>query len=557
MNSGPDMNDKESMDRLIDENDFLRSALEQTEQGKELIQQREEFSLLLSVSKLIVSELSLDNVFQLVASKARDLVQADMLLVPMLNAQRDRYTYRAAAGPDAETVFGAEFSVTVGMCGWVLENERSLLFGEASEFWLDSATVWEKGQQSAVLVPLFGRRQIIGGLSALGKKGGGSFTPHDLDLLTMFANQVSTAIENATLFQNIQSEMEERRLAEEALRESEARYRRITEGLTDYQYTVRVENGRAVETSQSPACEAVTGYAAEEFAADPYLWITMVAPEDRELVRESVEQVLSGKDVPSIEHRIIRKDGETIWVNDTTILFRDASGNLLSYDGVIKDITVRKLTEENVLRSLKEKEVMLKEIHHRVKNNMQVINSLLSLQSKIVADPTIRTMFVESQNRIQSMALIHEKLYQSRDMAHIDFREYLKSLVQNIASTFKRQDVQISVEMEPIALDVNIGIPCGLIVNELVSNCLKHAFPQSRSGTITLGIRRDGDGNNILSVADDGIGFSETVDFRNTASLGLQLVNVLTAQIHGTIEMVVDRGTKFIITFPGGGGKRK
>ena len=130
-----------------------------------------------------------------------------------------------------------------------------------------------------------------------------------------------------------------------ALRESEARYRRITEGLTDYQYTVRIENGRAVEATQSPACVTVTGYTAEEFAANPYLWIQMVAPEDKAMVMERVEQILAGNDVPPMEHHIIRKDGESRWVSDTTILFKDVTGKLLSYDGVIKDITERKLAE--------------------------------------------------------------------------------------------------------------------------------------------------------------------------------------------------------------------
>ena len=138
----------------------------------------------------------------------------------------------------------------------------------------------------------------------------------------------------------------ERKQAEVALRASEARYKRITDGLTDYLYTVRIENGQAVETTQSPACVMVTGYTAEEFAADPYLWIQMVAEDDRELVREHVRQILAGKDVPPIEHRIVRKDWETRWVSDTTILFRNASGKLLSYDGVIKDITERKRAEE-------------------------------------------------------------------------------------------------------------------------------------------------------------------------------------------------------------------
>ncbi|MDD5037550.1 MAG: PAS domain S-box protein, partial [Methylococcaceae bacterium] len=144
-------------------------------------------------------------------------------------------------------------------------------------------------------------------------------------------------------------DISERKQAEKALRESEARYKRITEGLTDYQYTVRIENGRGVETRQSPACMTVTGYKAEEFSANPHLWIQMVVPEDRKLVEQRVGQILAGKDVPSMEHRIIRKDGESRWVSDTTILFKDTAGKLLSYDGVIKDITERK-NAENALR---------------------------------------------------------------------------------------------------------------------------------------------------------------------------------------------------------------
>jgi len=143
-------------------------------------------------------------------------------------------------------------------------------------------------------------------------------------------------------------DVSERIKAEQEMLLSEARYRRITEGLTDYQYTVHVQNGRIMETTQNPACESVTGYTPEEFAADPHLWVRMIAPEDRELVRDNVRLILAGQDVPSLEHRIIRKDGKTIWVSDTIIPFKDAAGNLLAYDGVIKDITERRKAEESV-----------------------------------------------------------------------------------------------------------------------------------------------------------------------------------------------------------------
>ncbi len=158
-------------------------------------------------------------------------------------------------------------------------------------------------------------------------------------------------IQQRSFVQVVTRDIRERLRAEQALRDSEARYKRITEGLTDYQYTVRIKDGRAVETIQSPACVTVTGYKSEEFVAEPNLWIRMVVPEDRELVQERVKQVLAGKEVPPIEHRIVRKDREIRWVSNTIILFKDASGKLLAYDGVIRDITERKRAENALHRA--------------------------------------------------------------------------------------------------------------------------------------------------------------------------------------------------------------
>lgn len=201
----------ETNDRLQEENRRLREAMATTDNGRALLQQQEEFSHLLVVSKGIVAELDVAKVFALVADNARQIVKADLVLVPMLNRSRDRYIYEEASGVDAELVRGTTHKAHVGMCGWVLQHGRSLLFGEPSSYWMEEKTPWEAGQQSAVLVPLFGRDGIIGGLSALGKQGGGAFTLHDRDLLTMFANQVSIAIENALLF-------EQRMLSEKGLK---------------------------------------------------------------------------------------------------------------------------------------------------------------------------------------------------------------------------------------------------------------------------------------------------------------------------------------------------
>ena len=193
---------------------------------------------------------------------------------------------------------------------------------------------------------------------------------------------------------------------------------------------------------------------------------------------------------------------------------------------------------------------MLKEIHHRVKNNLTVIYSLLDLQAKGINDEQTWVKFEESRNWVLSMALIHQQLYQAEDFSRIDFKGYLQGLVGTIAETYKRQDVTVSVEMEPVTLDVNVGIPCGLIINELVTNCLKYAFPEGREGPIRLGITLNSEGDYLLFVEDDGIGFPADIDFRNTSSLGLQLVNGLTGQINGKVELTSEGGTSFRITFP-------
>ena len=201
---------------------------------------------------------------------------------------------------------------------------------------------------------------------------------------------------------------------------------------------------------------------------------------------------------------------------------------------------------------LNEKELLLKEVHHRVKNNLQVISSLLNLQSEYIKDPESLQVFAESRNRVRSMALIHEKLYQSHDLARIDFADYLRSLTRNLQSSYSRKSasVQIGVEVDDVMLGVDSAVPCGLIVNELVTNCFKYAFPADRSGEIRVSMTRSATEGLKLSVADNGVGFPKDVDFKNTNSLGMQIINTLAEQLDGTIHMTNGVGTKFEICFP-------
>jgi two-component sensor histidine kinase len=211
----------------------------------------------------------------------------------------------------------------------------------------------------------------------------------------------------------------------------------------------------------------------------------------------------------------------------------------------------RKKAQKQIEASLKEKEILLKEIHHRVKNNLQIICSLLSLQAEYLTDTQALEVFQESQNRIQSMALIHEKLYQSEDLATINFADYIQELITNLWYSYEvhLDAVALTTNIEPVVLDIDTAIPCGLIVNELVSNSLKYAFPLGYKGELYIELHSVSENEFRLIVSDTGIGLPKDFDFQNTKSLGLQLVNSLIEQLNGSIFLNHNRGTRFEIHF--------
>ncbi|MEG5019131.1 MULTISPECIES: PAS domain S-box protein [unclassified Microcoleus] len=223
----------------------------------------------------------------------------------------------------------------------------------------------------------------------------------------------------------------------------------------------------------------------------------------------------------------------------------------LLYQQLQAELSDRKQAEANLKNSLREKEILLKEIHHRVKNNLCVVASLLELQSNTVADPQVSKMFEESQNRLYSMALIHEKLYRSTNLAQINFGEYLEDLVSNLFHSYNisNNQIQLQVLAEPISLNLETATPCGLIANELVSNTLKHAFPDGTTGTVSVECYQTGDREINLLVKDNGIGFPQNLDFRKTHSMGFQVVCTLTEQLEGTIEISREVGTSFHLKF--------
>jgi len=216
-----------------------------------------------------------------------------------------------------------------------------------------------------------------------------------------------------------------------------------------------------------------------------------------------------------------------------------------------QEILERKRAEEKIKASLKEKETLLKEIHHRVKNNLQVVSSMLKIQSEYSQDRKTVDMFQESQNRVRSIALIHEMLYQSENLSRIDFSEYIQPITTHLMRAYGVDPslIKLTTNVKDFFMDLDRAIPCGLIINELFSNVLKHAFPEGRKGEVHIDLSQDRNQEFTLLISDNGVGLPEDMDFKNTDSLGLQLVNALVDQLGGAIVFEGRVGTTFRITF--------
>jgi two-component system, sensor histidine kinase PdtaS len=373
----------------------------------------------------------------------------------------------------------------------------------------------------------------------------------------------------------------DRKRAEQALGESEERYRTLVDQLPDYVIVHR----DGILLYVNPAAASRFGYTAETLVGKPIL--SFIAPGNHDTVRQAVVRRMAGSDVPAYEMKIRQNDGtyRTVLTNGAAIMFEGRPASL----NVLTDITDRKLMEEEVqslnrvleqrvkdrtealsktneqltaeiaarahaeqevIKSLQEKDLLLREIHHRVKNNLQIIASLLNLQSRYITDPNVLEAIRGSQGRIRAMALVHERIYRSYNIAEINLRDYLNYLTQQIFQFYNIQQhlIGITVTMDDILADIDTITPLGLIINELVSNSLKYAFPEGRKGHITLECTRlDPDRLRIL-YHDDGIGMPAGFDWKNTESLGLRLVNSLVDQLNGTIETGEGGGTTFIIT---------
>ena len=302
-------------------------------------------------------------------------------------------------------------------------------------------------------------------------------------------------------------------------------------------------------TSWNRSAERIFGYSAEEILGKS---VSLLVPENREEeLRLVLERLRNGEGVQHFETIRLRKDGRELDVSITVSPLRGPGARILGAATILRDISEQKRTQKQLQASLSEKELLLQEVHHRVKNNLAVVSSLFYLQSTYTQDERLVKVFQDSQRRVRSMALVHETLYGSKNLGEIDFGAYARALAEELLAVYALDGnrVQMHTDVQAINMPIDLAVPCGLILNELISNTLKHAFPNGGTGTVAVTVQLKGDQCQLI-VTDDGVGVPRDLNVDTQGSLGLRLIRSLVRQIRGTFELVPQQsGTTARLTF--------
>ena len=339
----------------------------------------------------------------------------------------------------------------------------------------------------------------------------------------------------------------ERKLVEDKLHEQDRRQKAILNNIPDMAWLKdRESRFIAVNEPFGNAC----GHAPEALVGktDFDIWPAELAKryqaDDKIVIETGVRK--------HVEEPLIDRNDQKRWIETIKTPIYNDRGEIIGTTGIARDVTERKMAEEKVIEALREKEMLLQEVHHRVKNNLQIVSSLLYLQSENIKDQQTFDLFRESRDRIKSMAIVHEKLYRSKDLSMIEFDSYIESLVSYLSHSYGAgaKGIMMDLHIERFFLNVDVAVPCGLIITELISNAIKYAFPNTGKGIIRIAASVNRDNNVDLSISDNGAGLPPGFAVGDANTLGLRLVNNLTGQLHGKIEARSDGGTVFNIIFP-------
>ncbi|MEP7121455.1 MAG: histidine kinase dimerization/phosphoacceptor domain -containing protein [Byssovorax sp.] len=368
------------------------------------------------------------------------------------------------------------------------------------------------------------------------------YSEADRDFAQTLADHAGLAINNARLLQDAKRDAAARAHAETR----SSRLAAIIESSSD---AILAKSLDGTIESWNAGAELLFGYSSEEALGQ--LAVMLLPPERRAEELALLDRVARGLPVPPFETARVRKDGTTLDVSLAASPIRDAQGAIVGVSTIARDISASKRAERLIRESLAEKVVMLKEIHHRVKNNLQVVSSILRLHEKNAADPAARAAFAASQGRVRSIALLHEKLYQSSDLGSVRMAAYARDLATMLIRTRGEAGGRVSVQVEDkgVLLPVNLAAPCGLLLNELLTNAFNHAFVgHTGPAVVRVVVSRDHDIIE-LTVADNGIGLPPGFDITRLNSLGMFLARTLAEQLGGTIEIVTDHGTRCTVRF--------
>jgi PAS domain S-box-containing protein len=334
--------------------------------------------------------------------------------------------------------------------------------------------------------------------------------------------------------------------SEDALRQSEEKYRTIIETIEDGYFETDLEG---CFVYMNHALARITGYDKRELLGLAHYHYMDKSSADK--VFTTFNNVYkTGKPDRGVDWEITRKNGEKRFVEASVSLKNDLSGKPDGFRGIVRDVTERRRAADQIRESLREKEVLLTEIHHRVKNNMAVISSLLSMQSDYVKDEAYKALFRESENRIRSMAMIHEKLYQNETFSSIEFGAYTRELAQSLNDSLRpdKSEITVHVEAEEVFLDITTAVPCGLILNEILTNSFKHGFRGRNSGKIRLSLVKL-DELIVLTVSDNGVGMPSEEEIASKGSLGMTLIFGLSMQLGAEMTIEGDKGTTYTLKF--------
>jgi len=352
-----------------------------------------------------------------------------------------------------------------------------------------------------------------------------------------------------TYIDGVITNIDSRRKAEEQLRKSEEKYRKILKNIEEGYFETDLEGNFTFFNS---ALVEIVGYSAEKM-----IGMNNRAYMDEENARKVFETFNRVHETGISEHgfdwELICEDGSRVVVEASVYLRKDSEGNSVGFSGMVRNVTDRINKQKQIKNSLKEKEVLLGEIHHRVKNNLAVISGLLYLQADKTTNEDARKALMQSQSRINSMALIHELLYDNKTFSSLNPDTYITQLVEHISANMQTGEstIDTKVEAQDFDLEMSTAVPCALIINELITNAYKYAFEGQENGVIDIKFHKEASGHYKLSVADNGVGLPEgfTLSDSSQHSLGLSLVKTLTNQLKGELQVHDDDGAEFIITF--------